>query len=151
MIQQDVAKRCQVEYERLQTVKGALRLTLQWRTPAVGLPKKMETLLFIMRALQRHLELQLRLEEQDGYLEIVNEYKPNLFDRKEQLRGQHDYFRNLLEQMLPNLERLSTANMEEVEAICMELSDLLEQLDAHEHSETKLLLEAVGSDEGGEG
>ncbi len=151
MVQREVAKRCRAEFERLQTVKGALRITLNWRTPAIGLPRKLESLLFIMRALQRHLEMQLDLEEQGGYLEIVEEVKPNLAEEKDRLRGQHDHFRASLEQIMPTVEGLSHQDEQRVEDICQELFGLLAQIDQHELHEAKLLQEVFASDEGGEG
>jgi hemerythrin-like domain-containing protein len=151
MVQRDVAKRCRAEFERLQTVKGALRITLNWRTPAIGLPRKLESLLFIIRALQRHLEMQLDLEEQGGYLDIVEEFKPNLAEAKDRLRDEHDHFRASLEQILPTVEELSPQDEQRVEDICQELFNLLARIDQHELQEAELLQEAIASDEGGEG
>jgi len=151
MVQREVAKRCQAEFERLQTVKGALRITLNWRTPAIGLPRKLESLLFIMRALQRHLEMQLELEERGGYLEIVNEVKPNLAEQKNRLRDEHDFFRASLDQIVPTVAGLSSADEERIEAICRELCELLSKIDEHELGEAQLLQEVFASDEGGEG
>lgn len=151
MVQREVAKRCRAEFERLQTVKGALRITLNWRTPAIGLPRKLESLLFIIRALQRHLEMQLDLEEQGGYLDIVEEFKPNLAEAKDRLRDEHDHFRASLEQLLPTVEELSPEDEQRVEEICQELFGLLARIDQHELQEAELLQEAIASDEGGEG
>jgi hypothetical protein len=94
--------------------------------------------------------MQLDLEEQGGYLEIVNEVKPNLADEKNRLRGQHDEFRASLEQILPAVAGLSPADEQRVDEICEELVGLLAQIDLHELQEAKLLQE-VFSDEGGEG
>lgn len=151
MVQRELAKRCQAEFERLQDVKGALLITLNWRTPAIGLPRKLESLLFIMQALQRHLAMQLDLEEQGGYLEIVNEIKPNLAEEKNRLLREHDHFRASLDQILPSVAELSPADEARVEEICEELFGLLARIDQHELREAKLLQEVFASDEGGEG
>src|SRR3990172_8308145 len=107
-----VASECLHEFQRLRQVKDALRVTLNWKVPTMGLSRKQSSVVFIIHALQRHLERQLALEENGGYLTSVDEAKPNLASLTEQLRNEHDGFRESIRDLLPSMEKLTPADEE---------------------------------------
>ena len=146
-----LAEQCRDEHVALQTLKDALRLTLDWQAPSVKRARKLASLAFIIRALQRHLEQQLALEEHDGYMSHVHDAKPNLVRRTEQLRAEHDFFRDTLRSLLPNVEQVCPHDDQHFEHLCNELDELLRRIELHDQAEAALLYEALLTDEGGEG
>jgi len=146
-----LAQQCRDEHTALQNLKDALRLTLEWQAPSVKRARKLASLAFIIRALQRHLEQQLALEEFDGYMSHVHDAKPNLVRRTEQLRADHDFFRHTLRKLLPNVEQVCPNDEHHFEHLCDELDQLLKRIEQHDQAEATLLYEALLTDEGGEG
>jgi len=149
---ESIAKKCRAENKAVQRVKEALRVTLNWKAPSVGMPRKLESVLFIVRALKRHLERMLALEEDGGYLaDVVAEERPDLRDQADRLLGDHEEFRKALDTLVPLVERLRPADEARFNALCNEIGLLLERIGVHDQKEADLLLEALWQDEGGEG
>ncbi len=140
-----------MEHQILDHVKQALRVTLDWKVPAVGLPRKLSSVQFTLQSFQRHLERIMDLEEQDGYMVMVAEMKPNMHFRVERLEQDHATFRRSMRYLLPVVEALSEYQGEEFEEVCGEIATLLERIDRHDTEEINLLQEALLMDEGGEG
>ncbi len=140
-----------MEHQILDHVKQALRVTLDWKVPSVGLPRKLNSVQFTLQSFQRHLERLMDLEEQDGYMTLVFEAKPNMHFRVERLAQDHNNFRNVMRHLLPVVEALEEFQDEEFDILCREITDLLEQVDRHDTEEIDLLQEALLMDEGGEG
>jgi hemerythrin-like domain-containing protein len=94
----------------------------------------------------------MALEEQDdGYLVVVDQCKPHLVDRAKKLQREHAIFREIVDRVVPSMERISADDRPRFERHCDELSELLNQIDRHDQRETDLLQEALYLDEGGEG
>lgn len=140
-----------VEHQVLNHVKDALRVTVNWKVPSIGVPQKLSSLRFVLQSFQRHLHRVMDLEECDGYMEFVAESKPNLQPRIERLQQDHGQFREELSRLLPHVAELSDYQADELEKICEEISELLEHVDRHDSEEIDLLQESTLLDEGGEG
>jgi hemerythrin-like domain-containing protein len=140
-----------MEHQILHHVKQALRVTLQWKTPAVGLPRKISSVQFTIKSFQRHLNRVMELEEQDGYMQMVAERKPNLDERIRTLEREHDEFRRRLGELVPRIDSLTDGDHELVEELCEQLEGLLDRIDQHDLQEIELLQETMLCDEGGEG
>ena len=140
-----------MEHQILDHVKEALRVTLDWQVPAVGLSRKLSSVQFTLKSFQRHLERLMDIEEQDGYMVLVAETKPHLSIRVERLEHDHDQFRREIRHLLPEVESLSEYSTEEIETVCNEITALLEDVDRHDKEEIELLQETLLYDEGGEG
>jgi hypothetical protein len=140
-----------MEHQILDHVKQALRVTLDWQVPAVGLPRKLSSVQFTLKSFQRHLERLMDIEELDGYMVVVAETKPHLAVRVERLAHDHDQFRCEIRHLLPEIESLSEYESEEFERICEEITELLACVDRHDEKEIELLQETLLFDEGGEG
>ena len=140
-----------MEHKILDHVKDALRVTLDWNVPSVGLPRKLSSVQFTLKSFQRHLERLMDLEEQDGYMMVVAETKPNMSLRVERLEHEHDAFRRAIRTLLPEVEALSEYQSDEFAAVCSDIRDLLERIDRHDAEEIDLLQETLLCDEGGEG
>ena len=140
-----------MEHQILDHVKQALRVTLDWKVPSVGLPRKLSSVQFTLKSFKRHLERLMDLEEQNGYLLVVGEMKPNMALRVEQLEREHEGFRRRIRELLPEVENLCEFQSEEFDSACCEIRQLLEEIDLHDANEIDLLQETLLCDEGGEG
>ena len=147
----DATRACWVEHEVLEHIKGALRVTLRWDAPAVGLPRKKSSLCFTLRSFQRHLDRLMTMEEEGGYMVAVAEVKPNLQDRINRLESEHNGFRCHLREIVPQLEDLSEFDDQRFEELCGELVGLLNRVDRHDEEAIDLLQVTLTLDEGGEG
>jgi hypothetical protein len=145
------ASQCLMEHQILQHVKDALRITLGWETGSVGLGRKMSSVQFTMQSLQRHLERVMNLEEENGYMVVVGEAKPNLHTWAVTLRNEHRELRDSLSRIVPRLESGNDRDRQRFDEVCQELGALLERIDRHDKQETDLLQTALYDDIGGEG
>jgi len=145
------AAQCQIERQILEHVKAALRITLRWEVEEVGLDHKLSSVRFTAQSFRRHLERIMALEEDGGYLVVVDERKPNLVEKAKSLQDEHSDFRETVERVVPLMEHLSANDLDDFEHECQELSTLLDRVDRHDQRETDLLQEVLCRDEGGEG
>jgi hypothetical protein len=146
-----VAQAACIEHQILDYVKSALRVTLAWRAPSVGLPRKMSSVQFTAKSFVRHLRRMMELEEHDGYMSIVLEEKPHLEHRVTRLQRQHEQLRSDLAELEPQLAGLTGLPNEEFEDICRRIFSVLDQVDQHDVDEIELLQDSLLCDEGGEG
>jgi hypothetical protein len=140
-----------MEHEILNHVKQALRVTLGWKVPREGISRKLSSVQFTLKSFQRHLERLMNIEEQDGYMTFVEEVKPNMHFRVDQLERDHHRFRRTLDTLLPKVDSLTEYDKEGIENTCGEIYDLLECVDQHDKQEIELLQDSMWFDEGGEG
>jgi hypothetical protein len=146
-----VGHQCLLEHQILEHITAALRLSLQWKVTAVGYSKKLSTVRFTAQSFQRHLERLLTLEEGGGYMSLVRERQPGLYERAVVLRREHDEFRATLASVLAELDQLPEDNGATLDELCARLEHLLVQLELHHHHEIDLMQEALTVDVGGEG
>jgi hypothetical protein len=146
-----IAQASQLEHQILDHVKQALRITLDWKAPSIGLPRKMSSVQFTMKSFSRHLLRMLELEERDGYLAVVLEEKPNLDTRIKRLQREHREFRHQLQEMVPTIASLTALPEDEFEFVCTQIAELLDRVDQHDVAEIELLQDTLMHDEGGEG
>ena len=145
-----------VEHQTLAHVKEALRVTLRWDVPSIGVPRKLSSVTFTLDSFHRHLERLMNLEEEEGYMACVEEAKPNMSHKVKALQHEHDQFRTDLSDLLPVLQLLAKREIlvpreeEHFIRICQEIDDLLKRVDDHDAKESELLYEALSFDEGGE-
>jgi hypothetical protein len=145
------AESSRMEHRILDHVKQALRVTLEWRAPSIGLPRKMSSVQFTTKSFARHLLRMMDLEETDGYMNEVRELKPNLEHRVGRLERQHDDFRMRLARLAPEIESLQGLPDDQFEFVCSQIAELLDRVDEHDVEEIELLQETLLLDEGGEG
>jgi hemerythrin-like domain-containing protein len=146
-----VGQQALMEHEILKLVVAALRLSLDWDTASVGLPKKLSAVRFTAESFQRHLERLIDLEESGGYMQLVRERQPALHSRAVELRREHDVFRGQLQDLIQLLRNTASDDMVALESACQDLRNFLARLDQHHLSEIDLLQEAAERDFGGEG
>lgn len=139
-----------MEHAVMEHIKQAMRVTLDWHAPEVSLPRKVSSLQFTIKSLQRHLERVMSLEEDGGYMAVVAETKPHLCDRADCLARDHDAFRAELKRLLPALNSLNEWDEPRFEQVGGALRQLLDAIDRHDQQEVELLQSLV-DDEGGEG
>jgi len=140
-----------MEHQILDHVKQALRVTLDWDVPSVGLPRKLSSVQFTLKSFLRHLERLMDYEEQDGYMVVVAELKPNMQNRIEHLEHDHAQFRQMMGHLLPEVEEITEYQSDRFEEVCLKIADLLILVDRHDAEEIELLQETLLCDEGGEG
>jgi hypothetical protein len=146
-----VAQASQMEHQILDHVKQALRITLDWKAPAISLPRKISSVQFTMKSFSRHLLRMMDLEERDGYMTVVVEEKPNLDCRIKRLQREHQAFRARLEEMAPDVAALPALAEDDFEFVCTQIEELLDRVDQHDVEEIELLQDTLLCDEGGEG
>jgi len=140
-----------MEHQILDHVKQALRVTLDWKAPSIGLPRKMSSVQFTTKSFARHLMRMMDLEERDGYMTVVREQKPHLEHRVEKLERQHAAFRKYLEELTPEVASLTALPEDQFEFVCSRIVELLDRVDQHDLEEIELLQDTLLCDEGGEG
>ena len=145
------AEATRMEHQILDHVKQALRVTLDWKAPSIGLPRKMSSVQFTTKSFTRHLMRMMDLEECDGYMSIVRELKPNLENRVRRLKRNHDQFRDTIGALRPQIEAMKGLPEDEFEFVCTQILELLDGVDQHDIDEIELLQETLLCDEGGEG
>ncbi|HEX4149242.1 MAG TPA: hypothetical protein VHY20_09655 [Pirellulales bacterium] len=133
-----------VEHQILEHVKDALRLTLEMKVTSTSLSRKLSSVRFMAQSFQRHLDRLLNMEEDGGYMDLVRQRRPHLFEVASQLRSEHIEFRQRLSQLVQGLDQLdaepsSAADEERFNGVCFKLHDLVERLDEHEAKEIDLL------------
>ena len=146
-----VAQASQLEHQILDHVKQALRITLEWKAPAISMPRKMSSVQFTMKSFARHLKRMLELEERDGYLAVVLEEKPNLDGRIRRLKREHQEFQERLEELAPEISSLTALPDDQFEFVCSQIAELLDRVDQHDVAEIELIQDTLLHDEGGEG
>lgn len=140
-----------MEHQILDHVKQALRVTLDWKVPSVGFPRKLSSVQFTLKSFQRHLERLMNLEEQDGYMMLVAELKPNMSFRVDRLERDHERFRRAIRRLIPEVDSISEYQNDEFDAVCGKIYELLDSVDRHDEEEVDLIQETFLCDEGGEG
>ena len=140
-----------MEHKVLEHIKQALRVTLNWRAPEVGVPRKLSSLQFTGKSLQRHLERVMSIEEEGGYMLEVAEVKPHLQPRIEALAGDHQCFRLRIDRLMGELDALREWEEQEFHEVCAELDAFLDDVDCHDAQEIELLQQSLLDVEGGEG
>ncbi len=148
---QSTANVAWMEHQILDHVKAALRVTLGWQVPTVGLARKLSSVQFTLKSFQRHLERLMDIEERDGYMDFVIDTKPQLAERVEHLRREHDQFRLEIHHLVPQVEVLTEFQPDLFKQLCEDITALLEHVDRHDLEEVELLQESLLFDEGGEG
>ncbi len=140
-----------MEHAILEHIKQAMRVTLNWQAPEVSLPRKVNSLQFTFKSLQRHLERVMSLEEEGGYMSIVRDCKPHLERRIQALSGDHTKFRGKFARLQPELDALAEWEVERFRQVCDNIRNLLDEIDRHDQAEVELLQESLWDEEGGQG
>ncbi len=140
-----------MEHTILDHVKQALRVTLDWQAPVVGMPRKLSSLQFTLKSFRRHLERVMSIEEEGGYLADILDTRPNMQSRIECLARDHIRFRTRIRQLVSELEELNDWEEVRFGELCDEIRQLLHEVDWHDALEIDLLQESLLLDEGGEG
>src|SRR5271156_5381901 len=109
---QDIAQQIHVETGLMKSLVDGLQAILAWRTHGNDFTRKLSTLAFASKSLRRHLERLMNLEETDGYMDVVLETKPNLSKDVDQLRQEHDRFRQATFRIVRRFEQMSAIDQD---------------------------------------
>ena len=137
-----------VEHQALEHIKRALRVTIDWRTPAITSERKRSSVSFAMDCFARHMERLMAIEEEDGYMRHVAEVKPHNAKRVAKLQGDHARFRTQLAEFTRQLSDLSEWQSVDFDQLCDDIRQLLDDIDQHDTDEIRLLQESMLQDEG---
>lgn len=131
------------EHQLLAHIADALRTTIDWALRTQDCASRLPSLRFIATSFHRHLEHILELEEREGYLPTIDSRRhPDLRNQIEELRHEHDEFRQRLRLTVDRLEQVSASDYLTVGEVCTGLMALLEEINDHNHREM-LLIETV--------
>ncbi|MGD9719946.1 MAG: hemerythrin domain-containing protein [Pirellulales bacterium] len=147
----DIQQQVLIEHETLAHIVSALRTTIGWKTQVLDFSRKLSSLRFVCDSFQRHLKRLLQMEQAHGYMTAVLEARPDMGDVVRALRLEHTTFRKQTRDVMGRLKTVASTDHAAFDAICADLSGLLDALDAHNQKETDVLQEALLRDEGGEG
>ncbi|TWT87574.1 hypothetical protein Mal64_31160 [Pseudobythopirellula maris] len=139
------------EHRILEHIKDALRVTVEWRAPAVSADRKKTSVSFTLQSFCRHMERLMAIEEEGGYLSDIVEQRPRCENRVVTLATDHRRFRERILLLKPRLEAMAHADPVQFEAACEEIRELLDEVDRHDRAEIELLQEMMLTDVGGEG
>ncbi len=137
-----------MEHQALEHIKRALRVTVDWTAPAISFDRKRSSVTFAMECFARHLKRLMLIEEEDGYMSVVVDAKPNKAKRIAVLRQDHTLFREVVAKVSDELNALGDQDQEELERICQEIRSLLNSIDKHDRAEIRLLQDAMVLDDG---
>ncbi len=137
-----------MEHQSLEHIKRALRVTVKWTTPTITYNRKLSSVAFAMECFARHLERLMSIEEEDGYMRIVADAKPNKAKKIAALRADHTRFRQQVAELSLELDELDDWQDDELDRICADIECLLDQVDEHDRAEVRLLQDAMLLDEG---
>jgi hemerythrin-like domain-containing protein len=151
MAHDDISQQTLIEHGMLKHITEALRLAIGWKLDGGNAARKLSTVRFITRSLQRHLDHQWALEESDGYMDAALSLSPHLSKRVNALKKEHEEFRRIVPETVDRLEQIAPADHTALENVCSQLLALLQKLDDHTRKETALLQEAFEREGGGEG
>ncbi|WP_442485654.1 hypothetical protein [Aeoliella sp. SH292] len=138
-----------MEHQSLEHIKRALRVTIEWHAPAIRYFRKRQSVTFAFESFARHLERLMSLEEDDGYMTMVADAKPNKAKQIATLRADHARMRRQVDQLSADLAKLDEWQEPEFERICTDIGRLLDSTDQHDRAEIDLLQDALLMDEGG--
>ncbi len=139
MGQRTVTEQVLVEHEILNHLMTALRTILDWKIQEYDLSRKLTSLLFIAQSFQRHLEHVMELEEREGYIDMLTMLHPHMDKQVTALKRDHQQFRQMLDRIMPRLERISATDHATMGMMCDELRVLLARLNEHSGKETELI------------
>jgi hypothetical protein len=137
-----------LEHQSLEHIKRALRVTLTWTAPAISYARKRSSVTFAMECFARHLERLMAIEEEDGYMRMVADAKPNKAKHITELRSDHTRFRHLVTKLSDELNGLDDCQDAEFQQTCCDIEQLLNEVDEHDRAEVRLLQDAMLLDEG---
>jgi hypothetical protein len=128
------------EHQLLAHIADALRTTIDWVVHTQDCSGRLPSLRFIAHSFQRHLEHILDLEEREGYLLMVDGRRhADLQEKIDELRREHDVFRQRLVLPIDRLERVSAADYLTVGEVCSAFGALLEHINDHNQREMRLI------------
>lgn len=147
----DIAQQALVEREILNHVEQAMRVALDWDMAGDDCSRKLSTLLFSAESFQRHLGRMKNLAEDDGYLAMVVDAKPQFIGTVRALQSQRDALESNLDMLIARLGGVPPTERDSVESLCIEMKEFLDELKQHHERETDLIQRAVMQEEGGSG
>jgi uncharacterized protein YhaN len=131
MSRNDLIRQVSLEHQLLGHITQAVRGTMDWSAEGEGLSRKLSTVRFVVQSFQRHLDRLLTLEEQGGFMDLLLDCDSQRGARVEDLKQQHDQFREALKRVIPRLERVSPGDHAEFASVCDRIRNLLDRIDSH--------------------
>jgi hemerythrin-like domain-containing protein len=151
MDHQEMARQTTLEHGLLNHLLEGLRIVAGWEVVGENASRKLSTLTFLVQSFQRHLERLLALEEDGGYMDLVEASAPQLARAADALKAEHDLFRSETRRIVQTLERQAATDGVALEAVCRDLVGLVGRIDLHNKKEIDVLQEALEQETGGEG
>jgi hypothetical protein len=150
MNQELLIEQTKVESQALEHITRALEVMIGWAVDGTGLSRKLSSVRFFTELYQRHLERLFALEEIDGYMESIIRFNPELANRVDDLKREHEQLRAAVRKIVVRLDLATPAKLAEFDATCFEVRATINQVLEHLRREQDLLVEAFQYDTGGE-
>jgi len=146
-----IVQQTQMESEALEHVTRALEAAIGWVVEGDDLSRKLSSVRFATELFQRQVERLFALEEVDGYMDTIRRRHPEWTDQVEDLRREHEELRALVRKLVLQLDRASPTDRVKLDAICTQLREVIQRIMEHSRRESKLLVESMQRDTGGQG
>jgi hypothetical protein len=150
MNQELLIQQTKVESQALEHVTRALEVMIGWAVDGGGYARKLSSVRFFTVQYQQHLERLFALEEIDGYMETLSRFNPELSNRIDDLKRDHEQLRAAVRKIVVRLDLASSTNLAEFDATCFEFRRTINEILEHLRREQELLVEAFQRDTGGE-
>ncbi|MEQ8789340.1 MAG: hypothetical protein RIC55_23805 [Pirellulaceae bacterium] len=146
-----IVAQTQTETEALEHVTRALETAIAWVVEGDDLARKLSSVRFATELFQRQTERVFALEEFDGYMDTIRRSHPEFTDQVEEFKCEHEAFRAEVRKLALRLDRASPADVPNLDAVCAELGGVIQRILEHNRRESKLLVESLQRDTGGQG
>lgn len=147
----EIARQALVEHQMLTHVEQAIRVALDWDTKGGDCSRKVSTLQFSTESFRRHLARMKNLADDDGYLRLVVDAKPQLIGAVRALQTQREELESKLDMLIARLGAVPPTDRDAVESLCIDLKAFLDELKKHHECETDLIQQAIVQEEGRSG
>lgn len=131
------------EHEVLMNITEAIRATIGWKFQGEDHSRKLSSLAFAVGSLERHLQHLLKLEEEEGYMDVIQSAHPHLVPEVVQFRNEHDEFRAGVSSFGPRLAAIGPTDHTAFHSVCDDLLQFLHRVEAHGERETDLIRDAL--------
>lgn len=142
MPQRLISQQTLLEHEIVARLTEALRTAVAWNQHG-DLSRKLSSVQHLTESFQRHVVRMFEQEEQDGYIDHVEQSYPQHAGEVAVFRDQHAALRTRIGELLGHVEKSEAMSAQEADLLFDGMQILLNDIDSHNKSEMNLLEEIL--------
>lgn len=147
----EIAEQAKIELAILLRLDESIRSALRLMTRDRANNHKLSTIRFHTNSFERHFTRISALADHNGYMHVIVETNPNMAGEVDAMRRERQALHDVLNKLIVRLERISGDDNGAFKMICIEVENLLDDINAHGKAETELLQRAFVQEFGGSG